>query len=93
MAQLPKLDKKIADPSDINLYDLLQSSGLKAVAPKIINQEHIVSICEPSQKTRNALNRYRIMMGAEISCFNAKIYIDFMFISGAHILYVVNDAT
>ena len=94
IAQLWKLHKKFAQPSATKPYDLLKTAGAKTVTPKTFEKlEYLVSTCEPCQKIRTALKRYGVTYKAETDRFNAKLYIDFMYIEGASLLHMVDDAT
>ena len=42
---------------------------------------------------RTALKRYHVTMGAENTRFNAKLYVDFLYIEGASVLHMIDYAT
>ena len=72
---------------------MLKTAGMKTVTPKTLERlEDLVSTCEPCQKIRTALKRYRVTMGAENIRLNAEVYIDFMHIEGASVLHMVDEA-
>ena len=87
MKHLRKLHKQFAHTPATKLYDLLKTSGAKAVTLKTPEKlEYLVSICEPCQKIKTAPKRYYATMGAKNTRFNAKVYIDFIYIEGASVL-------
>ena len=57
VTQLRKLHKQFDHPSKTKLFDLLKTAGVQVVSRKTLeNQEYLVSIYEPYQKIRTALN-------------------------------------
>ncbi len=55
--------------------------------------EEIVGRSEPCQRIRNSLLRFRVSIGHEHTRFNARAYIDIMYLDGRPLLHVVDDAT
>ena len=93
-AQLEKLHRQFAHPSAGKLYNLLKRAGLEAVDAKTLERlEEIVSRCEPCQKIRNAPLRFRVLIGHENVRFNARAYIDIMYLDGRPVLHIVDEAT
>ena len=93
-AQLQKFHRQFAHPSAGTLYNLLKKAGLEAVDAKTMEQlEDIVSRCEPCQRIRNAPLRFRVSMGHEDVRFNARAYIDIMYLDGRPVLHIVDEAT
>ena len=93
VAQQRKLHKQFAHPSETKLYNHLKTAGTKDVAPKTLEKlEYLVSTCDSCQRIRAVLKRYHVTVGAENTQFNAKVYIDFMYIEGAPVLHMVYDA-
>ena len=89
-----KLLKQFAHPSVTKLYNLLKTSEHQAVTAETLRKlVYIFSTCNPYQTILTAPKRYRITMGAENSRSKAEVYIRFMFIEGAPVQHMVDDAT
>ncbi len=92
--QLHKLHRQFAHPSAEKLYNLLQRAGLEAVTPETLERlKEIVAKCEPCQRIRNAPLRFRVSIGHENVRFNARAYIDVMYLDGKPVLHIVDEAT
>lgn len=93
-AQLRKLHRQFAHPSAGKLYNLLERAGIEAVDTSTLEQlEQIVARCEPCQRIKNAPLRFRVSMGLEDIRFNARAYMDIMYIDGRPVLHIVDEAT
>lgn len=92
--QFRKFHKQFAHPSAAKLYNLLKRAGLESVDSKTLEQlKDIAAKCEPPQKIRNAPRRFRLCIGQEHVRFNARIYMDIMYIDGRPVLHIVGEAT
>ena len=93
-AQLQKMHRQFAHPSASKLFNLLKRAGTQAVDAKTFKQlTDIVSRCEPCQRIHNAPVRFRVSMGHENVRFNARAYIDIMYLDGKPVLHIVDEAT
>ena len=94
IAQLLKLHRNFANLSAQNLYNLLERSGLVIVTPETLERlKTIVSSCEPCQPIRNAPLRFRVTIGHENQRFNARSYIDVVYLDGRPVLHIIDEAT
>ena len=93
-AQIHKLHRQFAHPSASKLFNLLKRAGTEAVDAKTFKQlTDIVARCEPCQRIHNAPVRFRVSMGHENVRFNARAYIDIMYLDGKPVLHIVDEAT
>ena len=92
--QLEKMHRQFAHPSANKLFNLLKRAGTQAVDAKTFKQiSEIVSRCEPCQRIHNAPVRFRVTIGHEHVRFNARAYIDIMYLDGKPVLHIVDEAT
>ena len=92
-AQLSKLHLQVAHPSALKLYNLLPRAGLEAAVKdtlKCLNE--IVARCEPCQRIRNPPLRFRVTMGHENVQFNARVFLDIVFLDVRPVLHLVDEA-
>ena len=94
IAQLKKMHQQFAHPSAEKLYNLLKTAGTEAFDNSTLTElEKIVAACEPCQKIKNAPLRFRVLLGHANVRFNAKSFIDIMYLDGRPVLHIVDEAT
>ena len=92
--QLEKMHRQFAHPSASKLFNLLKRAGTEAVDAKTFKRiRDIVARCEPCQRIHNAPVRFRVSIGHEHVRFNARAYIDIMYLDGKPVLHIVDEAT
>ena len=88
------MHRQFAHPSAGKLYNLLKQAGLEAVDCSTLKQlEEITAKCEPWQRIKNAPLRFRVSMGHEDVRFNARAYVDIMYLNGRPVLHIVDGPT
>ena len=93
-AQLNKMHRHFGHPSADKLFNLLKIAGTEAVDSSTREElEKIVATCEPCQRIKNAPLRFRTSMGHANIRFNARAYIEIMYLDGRPVLHVVDEAT
>ena len=89
-----KLHRKFAHPSAQKLYNLLERVGLEIVTPETLERlKTIVASCEPCQRIWNAPLWFRVSVGHENLRFNARAYIDIVYLDGWRALHIVDETT
>ncbi len=92
--QLEKLRRQFAHPSATKFYNLLRRAGLDAENSETLERlNEIVARCEPCQIIRNAPLRFRESIGHEDVRFNARAYIDMMYLDGCPDLHIFDEST
>ena len=93
-AQLPKMLLNFAHPSAEKLYKLLKTAGLEAVDKSTLEElESIFAKFEPCHIVKSAPSRFRMSIGHENIQFNARAYINIMYLDGKPALHIVDEAT
>ena len=88
------MQRQFAHPSADKLYKLLRKAGLEAVDTSPRGQlKEIFARCEPCQRIKNAPMRFRVSIGRKDIQFNARAYIDIMYLDGRPVLHIVDEAT
>lgn len=92
--QLKKLHRRFAHSSSEKLYNLLQGFGLEPLTPETLEcLKEIVAGCESCQRIRNAPLRFHVTMGHEHVRFNARAYLDILYLEGRPSLRIKDEAT
>ena len=92
--QLRKLHRSFFHPSAEKLYNLLERAGLEAVTSETLERlKGIVVSYEPCQRIRNAPLRFRVTIGHENVRFNARAFVDIMYLVGKPVLHIIDEAT
>ena len=87
------MHRQFAHPSAGNLYSILKQAGLETVDGSTLKQlEAISAKYEPCQRIKNAPLGFRVSMGHEGVRFNARAYIDIMYLDGRAVLHIVDEA-
>lgn len=91
-AKLSKLHQQFPHPSALKLYNLLCRGGLEAVGKDTLERmNQIFARCEPCQRIRNAPFRFRVTMGHEDVRFNARVFMDIVYLDGRPVLHLVDE--
>ena len=88
------MHKNFGHPSADKLFNLLKISGTEVVDSSTRQKlKEIVATCEPCQRIKNAPLRFRVPMGYANIRFNARVYIDIMYLDGRPVLHIADEAT
>ena len=93
-AQLKKSNRRFAHPSADKLYRLLRITGLEAVDSSTVEEiDRIVAECEPGRRIKNGALRFIVSLSHANIRFNAKAYIDIVYLGWHLVLHIVDEAT
>ena len=88
------MHRNFGHPSPLKLLNLLKKTGLEAVDQSTIAQLEIITArYEPCQRIKNSPLRFRVSIGHENILFNARAYMDIVYLDGRPALHVVDEAT
>ena len=93
-AQLNKVLSKYGYASADKLIKLLKISGTEAIDSSIREElEKIAATCERYQRIKKASLRFRVSTGHANIRFNARAYIDIMYLDGRPVLHIFDEGT
>ena len=93
-AQLEKIHRQFEHPSASKLLSLLKRAGTQAVDATNIQtlKRHCITM-QALPTHHNTPVRFRVSIGHEHVRFNARVYIDIMYLDGKPVLHIVDEST
>ncbi len=89
-AELSRLHRRFGHPSIERLHSLLERAG-HDVEKKAI--EKLTKFCSLCQKYGKSPGRFKFRLADDTLDFNHTVYVDIMYIDGAPVIHVIDEAT